>query len=96
MCRKVGFQSWESKTIWEKEKPGTLANQGLPGFFFMAAGEGFEPSQTESESVVLPLHNPAVSVLSRQDRELLYHGFTDCQGFFAFFENCFFNFFQTI
>lgn len=25
----------------------------------MAAGEGFEPSQTESESVVLPLHNPA-------------------------------------
>jgi hypothetical protein len=27
--------------------------------FFVAAGEGFEPSQTESESVVLPLHNPA-------------------------------------
>ena len=27
----------------------------------MAAGEGFEPSQTESESVVLPLHNPAIS-----------------------------------
>ena len=26
----------------------------------VAAGEGFEPSQTESESVVLPLHNPAV------------------------------------
>ena len=25
----------------------------------MVAGEGFEPSQTESESVVLPLHNPA-------------------------------------
>ena len=25
----------------------------------LAAGEGFEPSQTESESVVLPLHNPA-------------------------------------
>ena len=31
----------------------------------LAAGEGFEPSQTESESVVLPLHNPAIfSVLS--------------------------------
>ena len=29
--------------------------------FLMAAGEGFEPSQTESESVVLPLHNPAIS-----------------------------------
>ena len=27
----------------------------------MAAGEGFEPSQTESESVVLPLHNPATN-----------------------------------
>ena len=24
----------------------------------MAPGEGFEPSQTESESGVLPLHNP--------------------------------------
>lgn len=29
--------------------------------FMLAAGEGFEPSQTESESVVLPLHNPAIS-----------------------------------
>src|SRR5699024_1844643 len=27
--------------------------------FVLAAGEGFEPSQTESESIVLPLHNPA-------------------------------------
>ena len=27
----------------------------------MAAGEGFEPSHTESESAVLPLHNPAKS-----------------------------------
>ena len=27
----------------------------------LAAGEGFEPSHTESESAVLPLHNPAVS-----------------------------------
>lgn len=32
---------------------------GKSGFFYVAAGEGFEPSQTESESVVLPLHNPA-------------------------------------
>ena len=29
--------------------------------FIMAAGEGFEPSHTESESAVLPLHKPAVS-----------------------------------
>ncbi len=28
--------------------------------FFVAAEEGFEPSQTESESVVLPLHNSAI------------------------------------
>ena len=32
------------------------------GCFPLAAGEGFEPSHTESESAVLPLHNPAVSV----------------------------------
>ena len=30
----------------------------------LAAGEGFEPSQTESESVVLPLHNRAIFVVS--------------------------------
>ena len=33
----------------------------LFGLLAVAAGEGFEPSQTESESVVLPLHNPAKS-----------------------------------
>ena len=33
----------------------------------VAAGEGFEPSQTESESVVLPLHNPAIRPRSRRD-----------------------------
>lgn len=27
--------------------------------YYLAAGEGFEPSQTDPESVVLPLHNPA-------------------------------------
>ena len=27
----------------------------------MAAEEGFEPSQTESESAVLPLHNSAIN-----------------------------------
>ena len=27
---------------------------------FLAAGEGFEPSHTESESAVLPLHKPAM------------------------------------
>ena len=33
---------------------------GLPSK--LAAGEGFEPSHTESESAVLPLHNPAMSL----------------------------------
>ena len=28
--------------------------------FFVAAGEGFEPSQNDPESFVLPLHNPAI------------------------------------
>ena len=31
----------------------------------MAAGEGFEPSQTESESGVLPLHKPAIATAAR-------------------------------
>ena len=30
--------------------------------FALAAGLGFEPRQTESESVVLPLHYPAISI----------------------------------
>ncbi len=30
---------------------------------FLAAGEGFEPSHTESESAVLPLHKPAIWIL---------------------------------
>ena len=40
----------------------------------MAAEEGFEPSQTESESAVLPLHHSASqlpkSILSRVFREV--------------------------
>ena len=38
----------------KKKKPSAIAES------LMAAGEGFEPSHTESESAVLPLHNPAV------------------------------------
>ena len=34
----------------------------------MAAGEGFEPSHTESESAVLPLHKPAIFFRSRERR----------------------------
>ena len=42
--------------------------------FFMAAGLGFEPRQTESESAVLPLHNPA-----SRTAFLLYYNFAICQ-----------------
>ena len=43
---------------------------------FLAAGEGFEPSHTESESAVLPLHNPAVF---RAEQILLYIFRAICQ-----------------
>lgn len=33
----------------------------MSSFKLVVAGEGLEPSQTESESVVLPLHNPALN-----------------------------------
>ena len=44
---------------------------------FMAAGEGFEPSHTESESAVLPLHNPA-------KRIAIIHAFRDLSRSFFF------------
>ena len=34
----------------------------LRAFSELAAGEGFEPSHTESESAVLPLHKPAIAL----------------------------------
>ena len=49
-----------------------LKLQGFP----LAAGEGFEPSHTESESAVLPLHNPAVL----QTQGLLYPISGECQA----------------
>ena len=45
----------------------------------LAGEQGFEPQQTESESVVLPLHNSATCLL-RQN--LLYPIFFISQGFF--------------
>ena len=35
---------------------------------FLAAGEGFEPSHTESESAVLPLHKPAIDLFTAANR----------------------------
>ena len=53
----------------------------------MAAGEGFEPSQTESESVVLPLHNPAIYDMLLRERRVYY---TKCAQIVKplFKENC--------
>ena len=56
----------------EGQRPEPWRRSGFPprhnikkatplGVAFLAAGEGFEPSHTESESAVLPLHKPAIS-----------------------------------
>ena len=34
---------------------------------YLAAGTGFEPVQSESESLVLPLHHPAIYSLGARD-----------------------------
>ena len=54
----------------------------------MAAGEGFEPSQTESESGVLPLHKPAICLASKR---MIYYMrfFENVKVFFLFFINFF-------
>ena len=46
----------------------------------LAAGEGFEPSHTESESAVLPLHNPAICYVQM----VLYPNTRESQEFFLF------------
>ena len=55
----------------------------------MAAGEGFEPSQTESESGVLPLHKPAIvrsPLTISQAHILLYAESRKCQEKFCVFQ----------
>ena len=41
--------------------------------FTMVAEEGFEPSQTESESVVLPLHNSAICFCGFVNQRILLY-----------------------
>ena len=55
--------------------------------FIMAAGEGFEPSHTESESAVLPLHKPAVSLWNSY---YYTKNLRLVKGFSNFFPNFFF------
>ena len=52
---------------------------------FLAAGEGFEPSQTESESVVLPLHNPAICARFRKHECYYSRGWKIVNRIFSFF-----------
>ena len=61
-------------SVTNKKSPETLEVSGLS----MAAGEGFEPSHTESESAVLPLHKPAISI-RRSEQILLYRKTDYCQ-----------------
>ena len=65
-----------------KKQKKNPRNQTVPGI--LAAGEGFEPSQTESESGVLPLHKPAISLrgTSRNEQILLYKKRAICQPLF--------------
>ena len=53
----------------------------------VAAGEGFEPSHTESESAVLPLHKPAIVLWNSYHYTKKYRL---VKSFFAFFQNFFF------
>ena len=52
MCFRRAEQALE---VFKRKPPVSYETSG-----FLAAGEGFEPSHTESESAVLPLHNPAI------------------------------------
>ena len=52
----------------------------------LAAEEGFEPSHTESESAVLPLHNSAISLLRSREQQRYYNSFQkNVNPFFAGF-----------
>ena len=68
-CTLYPQTSWLRKSEETREKPPKSWDFGgsKPWYLFwlhyMAAEEGFEPSQTESESVVLPLHNSPMNWL---------------------------------
>ncbi len=57
----------------------------LRSCLILAAGEGFEPSQTESESVVLPLHNPAIDPTLAGTNAIIANALKMSRGIFNFF-----------
>ena len=64
------------RTIRKKSIPESKEKVLKPCGFrtFVAAGEGFEPSHTESESAVLPLHKPAIFARSCRTNRYYYTG----------------------
>ncbi len=56
--------SKEPTPQWGILQQKTASAYSVSGFL-LAAGLGFEPRQTESESVVLPLHHPATDTPAR-------------------------------
>ena len=62
IMRAAGCKPFVGKTRRVFRQPKKSGCNGFPLHpLSVAAGEGFEPSHTESESAVLPLHNPAMS-----------------------------------
>ena len=72
------FKRPESSSRTKKEMQPTL-------HLFLAAGEGFEPSHTESESAVLPLHKPAISVPCRNNKKYYSRYFRKVKPFLTKF-----------
>ena len=64
-CTERVFNSWSRlkiPTVKNHKKMALMPVAQKPFSNTLAAGEGFEPSQTDPESVVLPLHNPATQL----------------------------------
>ena len=68
------FYLYEEAIIRKKSIPESKEKVLKPCGFrtFVAAGEGFEPSHTESESAVLPLHKPAIFARSCRTNRYYY------------------------
>ena len=77
----LGQESPGKPRLFEKTPPVFRQEIRNTGGVILAAGEGFEPSHTESESAVLPLHKPAISVRD-SEQILLYRKVILCQGVF--------------
>lgn len=62
---------WKFQKLQKVMKKSSFSYEKL---LLLAAEEGFEPSQTESESVVLPLHNSAIFCVACLATLLVYNG----------------------